>query len=297
MKHEIVIRINMADQNTKQLYHPGKKLVGKDRYRTLYHYTSFDTFRKIYDSKQLKYSEAVNMNDIMEANKRLIADRSRCPLLFALKDVIASYRQISFTMNYDTLLKGCMSNSMWYHYGDKRNGVCIEFDYDKLKLPQTALHAPISYKYLLQDRLVLPNEVMSINDVEKFVQKNGKKIFFEKTFDWKYENEYRIVCPHESFLNVENAITALYFTNCESEHVKEAEKIVGNEFPIRFIDYMTEQHEITPIDNGTMSMRMKYEKIMKKHENDKTWTQQAKEFYDANKYDKHKPLKMDNFRG
>ena len=100
------------------------------------------------------------------------------------------------------------------------------------------------------------------------------------------------MCPNESFLNINGAISAIYFTDCESEHVKVAEKIVGNDFPIRYIDYMTECDEITPIDNGTISMRTKIENIRKNHENDKTFMQQALEFYEANKHDKNRSLVM-----
>ncbi|MBR4197389.1 MAG: DUF2971 domain-containing protein [Bacteroidales bacterium] len=282
----------MEDNNTMKLSHPGKKLTGRDRYRKLYHYTSFDTFLKIFYGKRLKFGEAVSMNDIMEANKRLMANLNHYPLLFALRDTLAKYKQLCFTMNYDSLLKGCMSNSMWYHYGDKRNGVCLEFDFNRLDLPTNAIYGPVSYKYLLKAGIILPDEVQTINNVEKYVRDNLKKIFFEKTIEWKCENEFRIMCPNESFLNINGAISAIYFTDCESEHVKVAEKIVGNDFPIRYIDYMTECDEITPIDNGTISMRTKIENIRKNHENDKTFMQQALEFYEANKHDKNRSLVM-----
>lgn len=285
----------MEDNNTMKLSHHGEKLTGRDRYRKLYHYTSFDTFLKIFYGKRLKFGEAVSMNDIMEANKRLMANLNHYPLLFALRDTLAKYKQLCFTMNYDSLLKGCMSNSMWYHYGDKRNGVCLELDFNRLNLPTNAIYGPVSYKYLLKAGIILPDEVQTINNVEKYVRDNFKKIFFEKTIEWKYENEFRIMCPNEPFLNIDGAISAIYFTDCENEHVKVAEKIVGDDFPIRYIDYMTECDEITPIDNGTMSMRTKIENIRKKHENDKTLMQQAFEFYEANKHDKNRSLVMTGF--
>lgn len=285
----------MEDDNTTKLSHPGGKLTGLDRYRKLYHYTSFDTFLKIFYGKRLKFGDAINMNDIMEANKRLMSNLNHYPLLFALRDTLSKYKQICFTMNYDSLLKGCMSNSMWYHYGDKRNGVCLEFDFNRLDIPTKAIYGPVSYKYLLKAGIILPDEVQTINNVEKYVRDNFKKIFFEKTIEWKYENEFRIMCPNEPFLNIDGAISAIYFTDCENEHVKVAEKIVGDDFPIRYIDYMTECDEITPIDNGTMSMRTKIENIRKKHENDKTLMQQALEYYEANKHDKNRSLVMTGF--
>ena len=288
----------MIDNNVKILYHPGKKLTGKNRYKRLYHYTSFNSFLKIFYSKKLKFGATVNMNDIMEANKRVISNnRNQMPLFFAFKDTIASYKQISFTMDYDSMFKGCMSNSMWYHYGDKRNGVCIEFDFDKLRtlMPHKAKSGAVSYKYLMKDNILLPLSAKTISDVETFVKQNLRKIFFYKTNEWKYENEYRIICQNEDYLNINGAITAVYFTSCDSENVKTTEEIVKGRFPVRYINYYSECEDITPIDNDTLSMRTKYERIDANHKNKKTWMQQAEEDYEANKLDKNKPLLMNRF--
>lgn len=294
----------MNNDNIISVFHPGEKLTGKDRYKKLYHYTSFDTFLKIYYSKKLKFGAAVNMNDLMEANKWILSQkRSQLPLFFALKDTIASYKQISFTMDYDSMLKGCMSNSMWYHYGDKRNGVCIEFDFDKLKekLPKNAKHNIVSYRYLMQNNIILPASVETINEVEAFVEQNVKKLFFTKTKEWKYENEYRIVCQNQDYLNIDKTISAVYFTQCDSEFVKATETIVNGEFDVNYINYYSEQNtitcinDITPIGNNAKRMRMKFEGINANYKNKITWMQQAEEYYDKYKFDKNKSLLMNHF--
>ena len=297
MKCQIVKRINIVDGTIDQIFHPGNKLIGRERYKKLYHYTSYDTFKKIFYSDRLKFSESVNMNDIIEANKRMHSDNNQIKLLFALKDTLSSYKQISFTMDYDSIIKGCMSNSMWYHYGDKRNGVCIEFDFDKLQtlMPHKAKSGIVSYKYLMKDNILLPSSAKTISDVETFVKRNLRKIFFYKTNEWKYENEYRIICQNEDFLNIKGAITAVYFTSCDSDNVKAAEEIVKGMFPVRYINYYSECEDITPIDNDTLSMRTKYERIDANHKNKKTWMQQAEEDYEANKSDKNKSLLMNRF--
>lgn len=287
-------RLDLSTGGLSHVTHPGIKFKGKDRYKILYHYTSFDTFLKIYDKKTLKFGEAVHMNDIFEANKKLLVDTpNKMPLLYALKDVISSYKQISFTMNYDSLIKGCMSNSMWYHYGDKRNGVCIEFDFNKIHLPEDAITGIITYKYLLDNySIYLPPTEETKLDVENFVRKNIKKIFFEKTFEWKYENEFRLLCQNKEFLNIDGAISALYFTSCDSDNVKAAENLVKGEFPVKFIDYMQECGDITPIDNSTETMR---KKIEKNNKNKKPLMLEAQEFYENNGNDKTKPLIMDSY--
>ena len=290
-------RLDLSTGRLSYVTHPGIKLKGKDRYKLLYHYTSFDSFLKIYSNKTLKFGEAVHMNDIFEANKKLLVDTpNKMPLLCALKDIINSYRQISFTMNYDSLIKGCMSNSMWYHYGDKRNGVRIEFDFNKIHLPEDAITGIVTYKYLLDNNSIcLPPTVETKLDVENFVRKNVKKIFFEKTFEWKYENEFRLLCQNNEFLNIDGAISALYFTSCDSDNVRTAENLVKGVFPVRFIDYMQECGNITPIDNCTESMRNKLEKINKNNKNKKPLILNAQEFYENNGKDKTKPLIMDSY--
>ena len=199
-------------------------------------------------------------------------------------------------MDYDSMLKGCMSNAMWYHYGDKRKGVCIEFDFDKLKLPSKSIHGQVKYKYLLKNNLILPKRAATSNDVEKYVEKNIKRIFFEKTKDWKCENEYRIVCQGQEYLDINGAISSVYFTNCDSEYVKVVEMISEGESPIRFITSMTENGELTPIDYGTESMRLKYESIDEKNKGKVSLMQQAQEFYEVNKSDKNKSLLIHKYK-
>ncbi len=263
----------------------------------LFHYTTFESFLKIFYSGKLKFGDAVNLNDILEKNKQMGASNlKQLPLLFALRDTLNSYRQISFTMDFEDNKRGCMSNSMWYHYGDKYNGVCIEFDFEKISLPESIVHGRVSYRSLLKDDLLIPKNAETINDVESFVSQNIEKIFFEKTSDWSYENEYRLICRNEGYLDIENAISAIYFTNCDSVYVKATETIVGDMFPTRYINYYTLNGERTPIDDGTKSMRRKIEGVEQRHKGHKTWMQQAEEYYLENKSDKSKSLIMDRYK-
>ena len=267
------MRIDLSNGEMSHITHPGFKLKGKDKYKKLYHYTSFDTFLKIFFSKKLKYGEPVNVNDILEANKTLLIDNPcQIPLLFALRETINSYKQLSFTMDYDSMLKGCMSNAMWYHYGDKRKGVCIEFDFDKLKLPSKSIHGLVKYKYLLKNNLILPKGAATSNDVEKYVEKNIKRIFFENTKEMLKD------------------IIRLQIDGNVDEIISEGE------FPIRYITAMTENGELTPIDYGTESMRLKYESIDEKNKGKISLMQQAQEFYEVNKSDKNKSLLMHKYK-
>ena len=120
---------------------PGKPLKGKERYKKLYHYTSFDSFVKIWLNKNLRFSSSENVNDILEAKKEYSAPAiAQMPLMIALQEAKASYKQISLTMDFDSYLWGCMSSMMWGYYADKRKGVCIELDYDKLGFSPNMIH-------------------------------------------------------------------------------------------------------------------------------------------------------------
>jgi hypothetical protein len=105
---------------------PGRKLKGEEKYRKLYHYTSFNTFVKIWCTKKLKFGTLTDVNDILEMNFEILTESpQQIPLIFAYNEIRTSYKQISFTMDYDSYIKGCMSPLMWGIYGDKRKGVCI----------------------------------------------------------------------------------------------------------------------------------------------------------------------------
>ena len=58
----------------------------------LFHYTTFESFLKIFYSGKLKFGDAVNLNDILEKNKQMGASNlKQLPLLFALRDTLNSY--------------------------------------------------------------------------------------------------------------------------------------------------------------------------------------------------------------
>ena len=107
--------------------YPGVRLIGKEKYQKLYHYTSFDTFIRIWLSKQLKFGEIDNVNDIIEVNHGWSTNNfDSIQIATRYHELRSAYKQISFTMDYDSFYKGCMSPMMWGIYGNKGRGVCIE---------------------------------------------------------------------------------------------------------------------------------------------------------------------------
>ena len=138
------------------IYANSKKLTGDERYKKLYHYTSFDSFVKIWLNQNLRFSPLSAVNDIQEVDfKTAVINSDRLDLCNRLNKHRLSYKQISFTMDYDSALKGCMSPMMWGLYADKRKGVCIELEYDKIKFPTGTLKDVVTYqKYVKWQNIV-----------------------------------------------------------------------------------------------------------------------------------------------
>ena len=100
--------------------YPGKKLTIEERKKRLYHYTSFNSFVRIWLTKTLKFGKVTGMNDLFENN---FSSQCNNPSEFSYLDYYheerKKYKQISLTMDYDSFTQGCMSPMMWGIYGDK----------------------------------------------------------------------------------------------------------------------------------------------------------------------------------
>ena len=81
----------------------------------LYHYTSFNTFIKIWHTKSLLFQPFYNVNDRLEHSKFVrnpdfssqSADKLR-----ELDEQLVQYRQISLVVDYNKRIKGFMSSMM-----------------------------------------------------------------------------------------------------------------------------------------------------------------------------------------
>ena len=218
---------------------PGNKLKGKEKYQHLYHYTSFDSFVRIWCTQSLKLGVIAGVNDIQERYKPImISNMHQIPLGKAFHEIRQSYKQLSFTMDFDSYMKGSMSPMMWGYYADKSNGVCVELDYSKLKFPKTAIKGPIKYVKYLKRNIDLPTDLSTIQDIRKFLKRNAKEIFLTKQSSWAGENEYRVVCPDLDFLDIKGAISAVYLTSYDSLECKMVEHLLAQtEIPVKFLHY------------------------------------------------------------
>ncbi len=203
----------------------------------LYHYTSFDSFVRIWFTKTLLFSPPGSVNDILERTRGVKTNFIwRYEELKPFSDLLESYKQISLTRDYTDKVKGFMSPMMWGQYGNKGQGVCIELERDRIECPEGVWEGPITYTDELQ-YIRLPENASSEEDMAKYVRENIEDILFKKHTSWEKENEYRYISRSQEKLRIKNAISAIYVQNGQSVDSSILHEIVNNQVPVLVIKY------------------------------------------------------------
>lgn len=211
----------------------------------LYHYTSIDSFKKIWESKSLKFCVSKTTNDSFERNKSLRLTKNS---FLSLKDggaiesffnsvfrEIDSYKQISLTKNYKTL-KGYASPMMWGQYARSKtryntwkDGVCIELESSRIERPTDSFfEGEVTYEEIVPMPLLEGIDPLQSDAAARYVTLNQTLLFFTKHKHWEHENEYRIVCKGVEFLDISKAITGIYALE-DSKTLKQVNKLVTDE--------------------------------------------------------------------
>jgi len=278
---------------------PGERLKEEEQYRKLYHYTSFNTFVKIWCTKQLKFGTLMEVNDILEMDKEIQTDSpQQIPLIFAYKDIRTSYKQISFTMDYDSYIKGCMSPLMWGIYGDKRKGVCIEIDYKKLNIPDDCFKDIVSYCPAVSGSITIPAHIKTIKDIKELIKENSKEMFFTKQNSWQGENEFRLISDKNEYLDISSAISAVYLTSCDSIECLCVKELVKTDCEVKFIDYINNPNgkESIPIARDCQKIREIFDRAKKSPTNAiNIISKQALDFYNSKKGDENASLILEEY--
>lgn len=184
----------------------------------LYHYTTFGTFiYKILPKMQLRYNSFLNMNDPLEfyQSVRIHFNSNTIPYIEQISDEfemqIKNYKLISFCKD-SVNRKGWQLPTMWAHYGDKHEGVCLEFEFN---IVDDDNNKSIEYVDKLPNYPLISEAQENLNQqVNDYIQNLKSLFFFKKFNDWQIENEYRMlcksVCAEENFKNINGALTNVY---------------------------------------------------------------------------------------
>lgn len=127
---------------------------------------------------------------------------------------INQFQQISLTI--DGKRKGFDIPAMWGHYADKGKGVCLVIDKEKFinsleDNKNIIKHKKISYTNSFSPEIFYKS---TKKDEFYFTDRCIKDIFFKKTTDWAYEQEYRVIAyaPEQKnrlSCNLGNSIVAI----------------------------------------------------------------------------------------
>lgn len=253
----------------------------------LYHYTSFDTFVKIWLSGKLRFGEVQNVNDIQEYGLPISAPTyPQRALILKFDELRLKYKQISLAMDFDDM-EGCMSTLMWAYYADKSKGVCIRLDSEKIDFSD-CLHSPVTYNKT-QNGIKIGQKISTTSELRKFIIDNKEDIFFTKYANWDRENEYRIVSDKLDYLDISEAITGIYLTSYKSMECVFVEELVNEKVDIFHLDFKRKFG--VPKVRSTKEKRLEWEKLSK-DPNQLRAHQQVREFLERNKDDEDASLLM-----
>ena len=199
----------------------------------LYHFTTLESFAKIWVTKTLKFSVYKNLNDSFEVNKYIDALYPHYESFDNFYTILSKYKQISFAMDSDE--EGYKSPMMWGHYAHNENGVCIELDSEKLKLEEEIILGKVEYDYKVPfipfDKRMLLEEP----EIDSYIKDYQRDKFFIKHKHWEHENEYRLISKSEELLSIDDAVTKIYVYNKSSVNTKVVKHLVRDEVEIRFL--------------------------------------------------------------
>ena len=236
----------------------------------LYHYTTFETFvYRILPKMQLKFFPFSSSNDPFEFSRLFRTYISKFSLHHHNEIVeeynrqLNKYKFICFSKDKGDI-QGFKLPTMWAHYGEKHNGVCLEIDIDKLDFSifnESIIKASVIYDVPDPKDLVLFGSPKQSENAQEFIRRSISEHIkdwestnlFTKLNDWEIENEYRIVYTNddndEHYLDINNALTNVYLGIRASQNwlesvklrilehqIDETNKMIGREIQIKFLE-------------------------------------------------------------
>lgn len=256
----------LTEAGIKTRVFPGQPLSEEQKRSRLFHYTKLGTFRDhIWPEKRLRSGEICHLNDLFEKHKKVSSALwTQVALIHAFEIIRNQFRQISFTMDFDSFKEGCMSSLMWAYYAESTNGVCIEFDPTKIHFSADDICKPINYVDWPSREITIPANVKSLAELRSFIFDNVDSIFFTKSRDWDKENEFKILTTREFTYFDVDAIRCVYVASFDSDTCLAVENLVGDKVPVKFF-YLDK--DSLPCVSDTREYRERFAKAKKNPDN------------------------------
>lgn len=204
----------------------------KDTREKLYHFTSLESFWKIWCSQKLLFFSREKANDIAE---------NTCPIdgnylpryFFCYMHCINEYKQLC--LSKDALLDGSpiqpfLSPVMWGYYGSQGKGVCIELIKENLVIPNDIIAKDIEYVPYVPCAPELPigTTFDSLDAARKKVDSNIDDIYFRKYKDWSFEHEYRLISRNSKGISITGAVSNIYLFDMSVKDFKLISVLIQN---------------------------------------------------------------------
>ena len=217
----------------------------------LYHFTNLDSFLKIWRHQHILFSTSHKRtnNDILEKQKYITISGDAISVnirhMDAFWESLDRYKQISLTMDYKDC-RGCLSPMMWGQYADNANGVCIELDYDKLLYSGGKIWAnKIVYKKQHPQVTIDAETIKDCSTHNEFIIKKRNAIFFKKHKHWSNENEFRLVSKDCTYVDISNAVVAIYVYNQKGHTAYVVRKIVSDDRKVNYLIAIPQEGNMT----------------------------------------------------
>jgi len=226
----------------------------KDESKYLYHYTTVDkAVGFILKDKTLMFNSLRNTNDPKESKDWKFdfhigngASPSHAESMklweTVSKEIKSNCKILCFSKDKpglgddffnDIYLRGFAKSRMWAQYGDDHKGVCLIFDKKKIEALLTAQFSSISDLYatdikyknrplkgdIFKSPYTLHYPLLKELGVSEYVKRHihthNNELIFEKSLDWRDEEEYRYMMLinniNNQYLKYENALCGVVF--------------------------------------------------------------------------------------
>lgn len=254
----------------------------------LFHYTNWDSFKKIMEDLTLKPSSFERLNDMNEGNVHNMCLNYNFEVMYGADKYIKTHcRIISFSQNYDIQgygVEGTNHPAMWAHYADNSNGVCIVIDKDAFIAKNKHILSQHfnqfgDVEYALFNTPRYENLNYEAKTPEEFVQANLRSLFFLKHQDWANEDEHRLlIMGYDGKLSIDGCIKYIVLGRevfLNEEKIKELLDIIVDPESICYRKFIPHSFATTCYDThgySTFEIAFKIRKVIDANISDPAYT-------------------------